>query len=73
MDKLNGEQCIVFNVVTNVMLKPHSTSKLFFLDGLEETNKTFVYNILLGYFCSRGIKCITMATSEIATCLLPEE
>jgi len=72
LDKLNNEQRIVFNAITTAILEPHSPNKLFFLDGPGGTGKTFVYNTILGNFCSRGVKCMAMATSGIAACLLHE-
>ena len=72
VNRLNSEQRIVFNAVTTAVLEPRPLNKLFFLDGPGGTGKTFVYNTILGYLRDRGVKCMAMATSGIAACLLHE-
>jgi hypothetical protein len=70
--RLNEEQNIVFNAVTTAVLNSDSPYKLFFLDGPGGTGKTFLYNTILGYLRGRSVKCMAMATSGIAACLLNE-
>ena len=72
VNRLNTQQHIVFNAITTIVLEPRPSNKLFSLDGLGGTGKTFVYNTILGYLRGRGVKCMAMATSGIATCLLHE-
>ena len=71
--RLNEEQHIVFNAVTTAVLNSDSPDRLFFLDGPGGTGKTFLYNTILGYLRGRNVKCMAMATSGIAACLLNEE
>ena len=71
-NRLNIEQRIVFNAVTTARLEPHLLNKLFFLDGLEGTNKKFVHNTILGYLRGDGVKCIAKATIRVVACLLHE-
>ena len=70
VNRLNTEQCIIFNAVTTVVLEPRPSDKLFFLDGPGGTGKTFIYNSILGYLRDRGVKCMAMATDRIAVCLI---
>ncbi|XP_024392361.1 uncharacterized protein [Physcomitrium patens] len=70
--RLNEEQYIVFNAVTTAVLNSNSPDRLFFLDGPGGTGKTFLYNTILGYLRGRNVKCMAMATSGIAACLLNE-
>jgi hypothetical protein len=72
VDRLNEEQSIVFDAVTTAVLNSNSSDRLFFLDGPGGTGKTFLYNTILGYLRGRNAKCMAMATSGIAACLLNE-
>ena len=58
--------------MTTAVLNSNSPHWLFFLDGPGGTGKNFLYNTILGYLCGRNAKCMAIATSEIAACLLNE-
>ena len=72
VDRLNEEQSIVFDAVTTAVLNSNSSDRLFFLDGPGGTGKIFLYNTILGYLRGCNAKCMAMATSGIAACLLNE-
>lgn len=68
---LNEEQRVVFDTVSRAV-RQDTESKLFFLDGPGGTGKTFVYNALLRSLRDDGYRCMAMASSGIAACLLEE-
>jgi ATP-dependent DNA helicase PIF1 len=68
---LNERQRVVFdNVVAAVESPSSSNSNLFYVDGPGGSGKTYLYNCILGYLRSRGSKCLAVASSGIAACLL---
>lgn len=68
---LNDEQRVVFDTVTRAV-REQTENRLFFLDGPGGTGKTFVYNALLKSLRETGHRCLAMATSGIAACLLEQ-
>jgi primosomal protein N' len=67
--RLNAEQIAVYRKVTSVVQdRARAEQTLFFLDGLEGTGKTFVYNLILAKVRSSGG--ISLASSGIAALLL---
>jgi len=64
----NLQQKHVFNVVTTAV--DSGAGGLFFIDGFEETGKTFVENLLLSYVRSTGDIALFVTSSPIASILL---
>ena len=58
--------------MTTAILNFNFPNWLFYYDWCGGTCKIFLYNTILGYLCSRNIKCMTMAANGIAACLLNE-
>lgn len=49
----------------------HSQDKMFFVDGLGGTRKTFLYKLLLSHVRSQGKIALAVASSGLAALLLP--
>ena len=70
LPSLNLKQCAMYNTVhTSVNSDAKPTS--FFLQGPEGTRKTFLYHALYHYYHSKGNIVLCMASSGIASLLLP--
>nr|KAJ0204558.1 hypothetical protein LSAT_V11C500286960 [Lactuca sativa] len=66
---LNSEQLNIYNLV--VFVKNGGKHVLFFIYGHGGTGKTFLWTTLLSYFHSIGKIALAVATSSIASLLLP--
>ncbi|XP_057458980.1 uncharacterized protein LOC130749617 [Lotus japonicus] len=69
VSSLTSEQKIVYKNVLKVVLSDNGG--FFFLYGFGGTGKTFVWNTLSAALCSRGLIVLNVASSGIASLLLP--
>ncbi|OAD67772.1 hypothetical protein PHYBLDRAFT_151300 [Phycomyces blakesleeanus NRRL 1555(-)] len=69
----NIDQQLACHSIKEVLNVTTFTSRLFFIDGLGETKKTFVFNALLCHVCRQGKIALAVATSGIAALLLVGE
>ena len=67
--KFNPEQRAAFNQIIQAVI--NKTGETFFLHGLGGTGKTFLYNTLCYHLYSQGKIVIAVASSGIASLLLP--
>jgi ATP-dependent DNA helicase PIF1 len=70
LETLNQDQRIAFDTITAAVRDRNSANRIFFLDGSGGTGKTFLYNTILTTLRAEGYRCMAMATSGIAACLL---
>lgn len=71
IDTLNADQRVVFDTVLETVRNgDNARQRLFFVDGPGGTGKTYVYNAILRSLRAQGFKCMAMASSGIAACLL---
>ena len=69
-NQLNAGQLIIFNTIMKVLDDSDVYPKVFFIDRLGGTGKTFLYNTLLTKVRLRGEIALVMASSGIAALLL---
>jgi hypothetical protein len=69
LPRLNTDQCAVFDVVLEAVLSHNAVS--FFLQGAAGAGKTFMYNTLCFATRSRDLHVLCVASSGIASLLLP--
>ena len=67
---LNTDQRVVYEAITAAISNEVSGSKVFFMDGLGGTGKTYVYNLLLKSVRSSGGVALAVASSGMAAVLL---
>lgn len=70
--RLNVDQLNCFNTIVT-MIENDSQNAHFFVQGPAGTGKTFLYQTLCHHFRARGDIVICVASSEIATLLLPDD
>ena len=68
--QLNADQKSCFDTITTAIVMDPQTAH-FFLQGPAGTGKTFLYTCLCNYYRARGKIVICIASSGIATLLLP--
>ena len=67
---LNTDQRVVYEAITAAISGEVSGSKVFFMDGLGGTGKTYVYNLLLKSVRSSGGVALAVVSSGMAAVLL---
>ncbi len=70
MENFNRDQRNCFDIIISSIEPNYMSKKIFFIDAIGGTGKTYLLNILLAYFRSREILCVATASSGIAATLL---
>ncbi|XP_024523662.1 uncharacterized protein LOC9648472 [Selaginella moellendorffii] len=68
--RLNKEQLHIFNNVLNAIQNKKETSRLFFVDGVGGTGKSYLFNTLIKYVTAYGMKVLAVTWTGIASTLL---
>ncbi|XP_030939740.1 uncharacterized protein LOC115964601 [Quercus lobata] len=69
IEKLNNDQRVAYETIMTII--DCKESMIFFVDGLEETGKTFLYRTILATLKKVGHIAIATSTSGIVATLLP--